>query len=170
MTECIISVFDRNEFLAEFPYRKTIRRRMKMKQNRNVLFSLILLHQTQFMLRVVLSSRTPATAWCSWLTQPEPNVWNGKIKSPSVFLPIAFAGEKKTQLISLPRTFNTVPPDSVRKKARRKEKVFSLWKGVAVEGIKCIRRQSWVLSEKRNRWICQKFVEHFLARTDTKWL
>lgn len=69
-------------------------------------------------------THTSNTGWCSWLTQPNPNVWNGKIKSPSVFCLLHSPEKKKTQLISLPRTFNTVPPDSVRKKARRKEKVY----------------------------------------------
>lgn len=126
MTECIISMFDRNEFLAEFPYMKTIRRRMKMKQNRNVLFSLILLHQTQFMLRVVLSSRTPATGVVFVTNTARVKCVKRKNKVAECFFAYCIRRRKKTQLISLPRTFNTVPPDSVRKKARRKEKVFSL--------------------------------------------
>lgn len=100
-------------------------------------FSLILLHQTQFM----LSSRTPEPGWCSWLTQPGRIVWNGKIKSPSFFLPIAFAGEKKHSWYLCFEPLTLCLLTASVKKPRRKEKVLSLWKRVSFEGIKCIRRQ-----------------------------
>lgn len=141
MTECIIS-FDRallsllfSAFaclLARWGRKKKncIRRGMKMKQNRKVLFfNFITSNSIHALKNAITQTDTPeqnelpfhdcvfVRCLLSFCTQAY-NVWNGKIKSPF----FAYCIGKKKQLISLLQTFNTVPPDNTQKKTQAGER------------------------------------------------